>query len=521
MVAEYSNDKVVLQVSTSLTHQAYKVNQLQCYEADAAQSIGINLLQLMQRAGAAVLRQIVQRYPNTEQLLIVCGKGNNGGDGYVIATLAHEMGIAVTVVVNGAREVITGDAKQALQLLEALPVKIDFYQEVAQTQVAVKSFQGELLVDCLFGIGFKGLLSPAFVQLITEINAQRCPIVSVDVPSGLNADLGTVSSVAVKANLTVTLIAYKQGLLTGQAANYVGNLQLETLGVNQAFSQLTTAACFRQTEHNLPPVLPRQPCSHKGNIGMLLAVGGFHAFTGAICLAAESALRSGAALLSVCCDEKSRNVLLTLRPELMVIANSAETLKDSGVAEKVKAIILGPGLGKERWSRDLFDLVIQWPQPKVIDADALRMLAAKPIKNEQWVLTPHPGEAADLLACSIAEIEADRFSAVKKIAQKYGGICVLKGSGTLVSDGEVIWINSTGNPGMASGGMGDVLSGIIGALILQSSDLFTAARTGVYIHGRAADIIAKKQGQIGMLASDLSPEIQRLINGNYTEDKIL
>ena len=499
-------------MSISLTHYAYKVNQLQRHEAEAAKASGINLFQLMARAGAAVLSQIQQHFPAARHLHIICGKGNNGGDGYVIAKIAHEVGLSVTVLVMAEREAITGDAQQALILLEALPVKINFYQQSELKVASIAAFQADIIVDCLFGIGFSGRLSPTLEQLIIQINNQPCARVSVDVPSGLNADLGTVSSVAVKADLTVTLIAYKQGLLTGQAGNYVGNLQLKTLGVNHVFAQLTTTACFRQSERNLPTILPRAPCSHKGHIGMLLAVGGFETFTGAICLAAEAALRSGASLVGVCCHKQSRNIVLIRQAELMVVADSAQTLSSSTLLKKIKVIILGPGLGQEHWSQALFDLVITLPQSKVVDADALRLLAEYPIKNSQWVLTPHPGEAAVLLSCSIAEIEADRFSAVKKIAQQYGGICVLKGAGTLVSDGDIVWINSTGNPGMASGGMGDVLSGIIGALILQSVDLFAAARLGVYIHGRAADIIVKKHGQIGLLASDLYPEIQRLIN---------
>ncbi len=503
---------VVLQVSTSLTHHTYKVNQLQRYEADAAQLIGINLWQLMQRAGAAVFQQIEEKFPNARELIIICGKGNNGGDGYIIAALAHQAGLSVTVVVKGARESIADNAKLALEQLDSLPIKIMFYHDVALIQQTVKNFQGDLLVDCLFGIGFNGSLSPSYVQLITEINNTLCPRVSVDVPSGLNADLGTISTMAVKATLTVTLIAYKQGLLSGQAANYVGNLQLEDLGVNQALAQLTKAVVFFQNAQNLPVIIKRQPCSHKGHVGLLLAVGGNHAYTGAICLAAEAALRSGASLVSVCCHEMSRTTLLTRRPELMIAANSAKALSCSPVTEKAKSIILGPGLGQDNWAIALFDFVIQLPQPKVIDADALRLLAKQPIKSSQWVLTPHPGEAADLLACSIAEIEADRFSAVKKIALQYGGVCVLKGAGTLISDGKITWVNSTGNPGMASGGMGDVLSGIIGALILQTDDILSSARLGVYIHGLAADIIGQKYGQIGLLASDLSPVIQRLIN---------
>ncbi len=499
-------------MSTSLTHHAYKVNQLQCFEADAAQAIGISLLALMQRAGAAVLCQIHQHYPNAVKLLIVCGKGNNGGDGYVVARLAYQAGMKVSVIVNGAQDDIAGDAKQALILLEALPINIEFCQQSEAMSRQVQAFKGDLIVDCLFGIGFNGYLPSPLISLITQINNQSCLRVSVDVPSGLNADLGTVSSVAVKADLTVTLIAYKQGLLTAQAPDYVGNLQLETLGVNHALARLTSASCLRQSEKNLPAVLPRRPCSHKGDIGMLLAVGGSQNFTGAICLAAESALRSGAALVSVCCHENSRTTVLVRQAELMVVANSAQTLNSSPIIEKSKAIIIGPGLGQDNWSAELFDLVLKFTQPKVVDADALRLLAAKPIKKQQWILTPHPGEAAALLSCRVEDVEADRFSAVKNIAQQYGGICVLKGAGTLVSDGKVIWVNSTGNPGMASGGMGDVLSGIIGALILQTGDLFIAARLAVYIHGRAADIMAKKSGQIGLLASDLYPEIQRLIN---------
>ena len=499
-------------MSTSLTHHVYKVNQLQRYEADAAQAVGLTLGQLMQKAGAAVFSQIRQHFPTARNFLIVCGKGNNGGDGYVVAKLAHQAGITVKVLVNGARETIKGEAKQALTLLEAFPIDIDFYQQVNAMSAEVKASTADVIVDCLFGIGFNGVLSSELQHLISELNQQLATRVSVDLPSGLNADLGTVSSVAVQAELTVTLIAYKQGLLTGQAANYVGNVQLETLGVNHALAQLTPTQCFRQNSANLPKLAPRSPSSHKGNIGMLLAVGGYHAYTGAICLASEAALRSGAALVSVCCHEKSRATLLARQPELMVVANSAATLSEAANLSKVKAILLGPGLGKSTCSKELFNFVITLPQSKIVDADALSLLAEKPIKNNHWILTPHPGEAAALLACSVADVEADRFAAVRKISQQYGGICVLKGAGTLVSNGDIVWLNTSGNPGMASGGMGDVLSGIIGALSLQMADLFSAARLGVYIHGRAADIIAKKYGQVGILASDLYGEIQRLIN---------
>ncbi|SEL81017.1 NAD(P)H-hydrate epimerase [Colwellia chukchiensis] len=500
-------------MAASLTHQAYKVNQLQQHEADAAQALGMNLFQLMQRAGARVFAQLQRHFPLANNILVVCGKGNNGGDGYIIADLAQQAGMKVTVLVLAEREAIRGDAKQALSLLEHSAVNIDFCPSAQSIIEQLNAFHGDLIVDCIFGIGFNGPLSPALVQLFTKINNQPCAKLSVDVPSGLNADLGTVSAKAIKADLTVTLIAYKQGLLTGQAAHYVGNLQLETLGIHQAFSQLCATHCFRQHGQNIPQLEARPANYHKGHIGMLLAIGGYHAYAGAICLSAEAALRSGASLVSVCCHEKSRTPLLIRRPELMVAATSAQTLGRSSVIEQAKVLIVGPGLAQTAWSQALFKLAMACPQPKVVDADALNLLAAQPQKSANWILTPHPGEAARLLSCAISDIEADRFAAVQKIAQKYGGICVLKGAGTLISDGHTVWINTSGNPGMASGGMGDVLTGIIGALLLQMSDLFTAARLGVYIHGRAADIIAKNTGEIGLLASDLYSEIQRLING--------
>lgn len=496
----------------SLTHHAYKVNQLQQFEADAAQAIGLNLFQLMECAGQAVFNNIRQFYPAAHRVLIVAGKGNNGGDGYIVARLAHKAGLNVMVVVVTERHHIKGDALTALELLENCDVPIYFSATTTANIAVIESFQGELILDCLFGIGFNGALSSEFIDLVEAINKQNCVRVAVDVPSGLNADLGIVAETAVHADLTVTLIAYKRGLLSGQAANYVGKLVLATLSINASFAGLTSSHCLYQDKANLPQLTSRQPTSHKGSIGMMLAVGGDRTFTGAICLASEMALRAGAALVSVCCHEQSRAILLQRQPELMIVANCAQTLASSTLLDKVKSVIIGPGLGRNAWSESLFEAAINIESEKVIDADGLYFLAQNKRKSSHWILTPHPGEAATLLSCSIDEIELDRFAAVKAIARQYGGICVLKGAGTLISDGETTWINSTGNAGMASGGMGDVLTGLIGALILQTPGLFQAARLGVYIHGLAADIIAKKHGQIGILASDLYPEVQHLIN---------
>lgn len=502
-------------MAQSLTHHVYKVNQLQRYEADAAKSINISLYQLMKRAGVAVFEKIQQKYADVSRILIVCGKGNNGGDGYVIARLAVKAKLEVQVVVNTQRENIQGDAKQALTELENTIIennacKVIFASSSPLAKNYVENYDGELIIDCLFGIGFKGSLLPADEMLIASINRALCYRVSVDVPSGLDANVATAGSVAIIADITVTLIAYKQGLLTGQAANYVGELYLASLGVNNALAGLTATQCFYQSKITLPQLPRRIANSHKGSIGTLITVGGNEGYAGAIRLCSEAALRTGSALVGVCCH-KNATASLQSRPELMAIANSAQSLMTNKLLAKMKAVVIGPGLGQDEWAKQLFESILLLPAIKVLDADALQLLAKHP-KQQDWILTPHPGEAAALLSCSVADIEADRYSAVATIANTYGGICVLKGAGTLISDGHSIWVNNTGNAGMASGGMGDVLSGIIGSLAMQMPNLLDAARLGVYIHGRAADIIAQENGMIGMLASDLFPKIQQLVN---------
>lgn len=501
-------------------HCAYSAKQVLENEGRVAQNQQLAMYQLMERAGSAAFEQLQLHWPNAQSILVLCGKGNNGGDGFVIARLAHLANLHVTVLITCDVKSIKGDALLAYQNMISVGVTDIMIEDLIEQ---VKLFTGDMIVDALFGIGFYGSLATPMDQLVSAINTNTADVLSVDIPSGLCASTGLVENAsAVIAKITVTFIVYKQGLLTGQSANFVGKLILADLLLGDAFKQQVTCHHYFQKEYPLYDganfLSKRLNTSHKGTIGQILTIGGGVGMPGAIRLASEAALRSGAALVAVCCHQDNQTLVLNGRPELMLAPNNAKELANSSAVDKAKVLLLGPGLGQNEWSQSLFDLIVthfingKKNEKLVIDADGLTLLAKTNYFCNRWVLTPHPKEAATLLGCDTATIEADRFHAVQAIAKKYGGICVLKGAGSLISDGQTVVINSTGNAGMASGGMGDVLSGIVAALILQTENYFVATCLAVYIHGAAGDIIEERQGQRGMLASDLFLPLQRLVN---------
>jgi len=513
----------------SLSQPVYTATQVLQNEALVAQRLNITMPDLMERAGAAAFSQIQSSWPKLGSMLVICGQGNNGGDGFVIARLAHLAGIKVSVLLLAKQKPQASAliAFQALQLSSVEIIKANDSSSCDPAQV-IQQFRGELIVDAIFGIGFHGELSQEVQLIIGQINNHKAAKVAIDVPSGLSATTGHVESLAVIATITVTFIVLKQGLLTGQAANYLGELFLADLEIGSAFinhiNKLDYAdnhqvALFQGID-DLPLLKKRQPTSHKGTIGLLLAIGGNLGMPGAIRLSAEAALRCGAALVAVSCHQSNLGIVLNGRPEIMLAPDNVQSLIQSNAYDKANVYLLGPGLGLDDWATQLFTALMLTKKSCVFDADALTLLSGLSerellnarVSNNQWVLTPHPLEAAKLLHCSVAEIEVDRFTAVRSIANQYNCICLLKGAGSLVSDGKTTWINSSGNAGMASGGMGDVLSGIIGALLLQMPDAFHAVRLACYIHGAAADRIAAKLGQRGMLASDLFVELQQLVN---------
>lgn len=508
-----------IKLAASLPQAVYSAKQLLDYEQQIAASQGIELFQLMSMAGQAVFDHIVKHHVDTKYLLILAGKGNNGGDGFIIAALALKAGYAVDLVLSCSPEQLKGDALQAYQEFKQLPIDNGNTYSITDFLAHDYSYhQNLVIIDSLFGIGFNGALPEGILPLVEQINQQTVPVISVDLPSGLNATTGAIENLAIKATETISFIAFKQGLLTGQAANAIGKLYLADLTIGEAFQQQVTSQYFIQGKANLPVMPVRYACVHKGDIGMVLAVGGGEGMPGAIRLASEASLRMGAGLVAVACHQNNQVMVFNGRPELMLAPTSAQKLTNSHQLTKAKVLLLGPGLGQDTWAQELFSLILQQPKRIVLDADGLNLLAQLPkveqqaFKRDNWVLTPHPLEAARLLNISVKQVAADRFSAVKTIAQRFGGICLLKGAGTLISDGQQVWINTSGNPGMASGGMGDVLAGMIAACLLQFNSPLEAVRYACFIHGYTADKLVKKSGQLGLLAGDV---VCRLFGAYY------
>lgn len=485
----------------NLPTKLYQTQHVRELDRLAISEYGIAGLSLMQKAADAVWRQIRQRWPNLSSISIFCGRGNNGGDGYLVATLALQAGLNVTVYSMAETDKLSDDALAACQIYQQTGGKITPFSPA----IDIKT---ELIVDALLGTGLNKNVSGSYAEAVKTINNCNCPVIAVDIPSGLNADTGKAMSCAVNASVTVTFMALKQGLFTADAPEYCGEIVCADLGVpDEIFSTVPHSAELLE-KFTFPA---RQRNTHKGSYGHVVVIGGDVGFSGAARLTAEATLRSGAGLVSIATRAAHAPVLNAGRFELMChpVENVAEL---NGLLQKTNIVVLGPGLGQQTWGRDLFEAIIPLSLPQVLDADGLNLLAIYPNRhNNNRILTPHPGEAARLLNCSSADINADRFAAVKKIQAIYGGVCVLKGAGTLIFDGIEMFVCNSGNPGMASGGMGDVLAGIIGGLLAQGFNLTQAAKIGVYLHGAAADLAAQ-QGERGLLAGDLMPIIRKLVN---------
>ncbi|MDP5147621.1 NAD(P)H-hydrate dehydratase [Shewanella sp. ULN5] len=488
-----------------LPNEFYTAKQVKEGEILAAKQAGISLYSLMQRAGSAVLDILRQYYPMPKHVLVCCGGGNNGGDGYVLARLLLKAGIKLTVWSTHQSSQLTGDAHQAYCDFVAAGGKVN-----AQTTHVADDV--DVIVDALLGTGLSGVVKEPTAALISLINISAAQVIAVDIPSGLCADTGAVLGECVAANHTVTFIGIKQGLVTARARDYLGKLHFHGLGVEDEFTYLQHAKVLAIDESLLTrAVITRKHTANKGHHGKAILVGGDMGMGGAIILSSSACARSGAGLTAVLTHQANYSALLSHCAEVMC----NDWCKSEVIASRITwatAIALGPGLGVSPQAKSLFELICQINKPKVFDADGLNLLALSPNYDAKRIITPHPGEAARLLACTVADIEGDRYAAVRELQHRFGGVTVLKGAGTLVCDGNQVYVCLAGNSGMASGGMGDVLTGVLVSLLAQGYALLDAALIGVQLHSQAADEAVKISGKIGLLASDLVPFIRQSLN---------
>jgi NAD(P)H-hydrate epimerase len=501
----------------------YTSAQVRALDRFAIDDFGTPGYELMCRAGLAAFSVLQLRWPEARKLLIYCGAGNNAGDGYVLGRLALEQGLAVHVVAVCAPETLRADAATAWRDAVAAGVEIDAMGQGVAAGVEIEAMGQsaaaaglgpDLVVDALLGTGLDRPLTGAFELAARAINAATVPVLALDIPTGLHADTGAALGPAVVADVTVTFVGLKAGCFLGVGPDHCGELSFSGLGIPAEASADFTPVLQRLGPQDLMAALPRRRrTAHKGNHGRVLLVGGGPGMGGAIRMAAEAALRIGAGLVYVATHPDNVTQIMTGRPEIICHGVTGQA-KLAPLFELADALVLGPGLGLGSWSRAVWSAAMATDLPLVVDADALTLLADGRVSHERMVLTPHPGEAARLLGSDSTSVQQRRLAVVGELAQRYRATTVLKGACSLVAraDGRgVPAVCDRGNPGMATGGTGDILAGVIGGLLAQTRDLDLSARAGVLVHALAGDDAAA-DGERGMIASDLLVHIRRWAN---------
>ncbi|MCL6271973.1 NAD(P)H-hydrate dehydratase [Sansalvadorimonas sp. 2012CJ34-2] len=495
----------------SLSHSLYTAEQVRKLDAEAIQNHRIPGIELMKRAGQAVFDAALKGWPALGRggsLQVFCGAGNNGGDGYIIAALARRRYIPVRVIALKDPNLLKGDARKAWERFHDLGGHFEPWSPDIE-------INGTLVIDAMLGTGLSGDVKGDFADAISLINRSGRPVMAVDIPSGLSADTGSELGEAVKADLTVTFIGLKQGLYTSAGPRCCGRVQFARLNVPDSVYKCETPSAQLIGEQELSSqVHPRRRDAHKGDHGHLLVVGGDHGMGGAALMAAEAAMRCGVGLVTLATRAEHAMAAMMRCPEVM--ARRANTSAELQPLLKGKsAVVIGPGLGKDSWGKELLQTVLESDLPVLMDADALNIISESPELykvRQQCVITPHPGEASRLLGKPIADIIHDRFQSVKELQVLCGDVAVLKGAGSLIQSENRTDLCNAGNPGMGVAGMGDVLSGVIGALIAQGHDTTLAASLGVWLHACAGDACAQADGERGIAATDLIPVIRQKLN---------
>ncbi len=505
--------------------------QMRQIDKDTIEGIGLPGIVLMETAGSEIVRAIEQHYPTAQRIGVFVGKGNNGGDGLVIARQLAHAGREVQIFLVSPAESFTGEARTNLDIAKNLELQIE---EILTDSTSIHAFGCELLVDSIFGTGLRGAVREPVANIINAINDLPIPILAVDLPSGLDADTGNPLGTCVQANRTVTIGLPKRGLLVHPGAELAGKLEVIDIGFPQQVIDAQDIKVHWTTEKDVVEWIPaRSPASYKGSYGRVLVVAGSTGMTGAAALASEAALRVGAGLVTLAIPKSLNPILEVKLSEVMTLPlpeTEAGSLAESATstileyAEKAKSVLaIGPGLSQHPETVGLVHQLVNENQQQklglrmVIDADGLNALAQATdlisLLGTETVLTPHPGEMARLTNIPGSTLESNRIDTAEEFTNRYGVTLVLKGAPTITADPNGnIWINSTGNPGMATAGMGDVLTGIIAGLMAQNVPSGTAAVLGVYLHGLAGDMAAESLGMPGLIAGDVLKTVPKAIS---------
>lgn len=499
-------------------------------DRQAIEGLGIPSLVLMENAGRAVVEELCARFPDLakKNIVIVIGKGNNGGDGLVVARRLLDLGASVAVHALCSSKEFSAETRQQAGILGKLGFTIQYCTKPKDVRELANALaDAGIIIDGLFGTGFRGAARDLAAETIELINLSPAFVCAIDIPSGVEADTGHVLGPAIYADLTVTFELPKLGLLLYPGRQYVGELVVKPIGyprtlINQYASTMTLvdAAWVRE---RLPK---REPYSHKGDYGKVLVVAGSRGYTGAAALCAEAALRAGAGLVYLAVPESLLPAMEAKLTEVIKLglpevdgALALKALERIGeLSEDKDVLVAGPGLGRDPQTvKTVHQLVVKSDKPLVLDADGLNALGREAEKllsqrTAPTVLTPHPGELSRLIAKSVDEIESDRVGVARETARQFNSVLVLKGVPTVTATpGGEVFINSTGNSGLASGGSGDVLTGCLGGLLAQGLDSVTASVCAVYLHGRAADLLKPTLGERGMIASDVLQALPRAL----------
>ncbi|MES1940131.1 hypothetical protein T5B8_07798 [Salinisphaera sp. T5B8] len=493
--------------SEYLPEVVYGADQVGALDRRFIETFEVEGFELMQRAARAAYQELAHIWAMPGTLCVFCGPGNNGGDGLLVADIARDGGWDVRVISLVDTQKYSGDAARALSRFIDNGGTVEAF--------ANQPIEADVVVDALLGTGLNRDVEGDFAAAIERINEAGdagIGVFAIDIASGIDASTGHVWSHAVRADATATFIGLKLGMLTGEGPAHCGDIAFNALDAPDELYVDQPYIARRLTHRRLRKALrPRSRNQHKGDNGHVLCVGGNRGMGGSIRMSAEAALRSGAGLVSVVCHPDHAGAMSQARPELMCLGVG----DDESIATLIDAcdiIAIGPGLGSDRWAENLWTQVAASDKPLVVDADALNRLAREPFERDNWILTPHPGEAGRLLDWPTADVLDDRVKAVQTMHGRYGGAVVLKGAGSLIATHEELWLCTDGNPGMAVGGMGDLLTGVIAAFAAQGLTLADAASLGVYVHARAGDRAAAEAGQRGLLPTDLFAAIRGFVN---------